>query len=652
MLGRFFRQGQSMSFRRAATIAVAVSIVALGAVAQPSGVPFPPPTPEPRDLAYPGVITLDVDASDVTRGIFRVRERIPVAAAGPLTLLYPEWHPGKHAPRGPINLLSGIEIRANGELVPWRRDPVNVYAFHVDVPAGVAALDLGFQFVSPTQTNQGRIAVTREMLNLQWEVALLYPAGHYAARIRVAPTLKLPAGWSFAVALDGAATTGDSTRFAATDLETLVDSPLFAGRYFRLVDLDPGAARPVRLNLFADRADLLAATEEQIAPHRNLVQQAYRLFGSQHYDHYDFLLALTDRMGGIGLEHHRSSENGVDGIYFTEWTRAASERDLLPHEMVHSWNGKFRRPADLWTPNYETPMRGSLLWVYEGLTQYYGVVLAARSGLWSAEQTRDALALTAATYQHRVGREWRSVADTTLDPILSARRPAPWRSWLRNEDYYSEGQLVWLDADTLIRERTNGRRSLDDFARAFFGIDDGSWVPVTYTFEDIVAALNAVLEHDWATFLRERLYEAGAEPPLDGVTRGGYRLVFKEERSAFQREAEAYSKNADFTYSIGLTFGENGNVTQVQWDGPAFNAGVTVGTQVVAVNGVTYGADALRRALTAAKTDAAPIELLLKNGDQYRTVAIAYRDGLRYPHLERDTAASDRLAAILAPRSR
>jgi predicted metalloprotease with PDZ domain len=641
-----------MSSRRSASIAATALLVVFAAAAQPRGVPFPAPTPEPRDVRYAGVIALDVDASDVTRGIFRVRERVPVAAAGPLTLLYPQWLPGKHAPRGAINLLSGIEIRANGALLPWRRDPVNVFAFHVDVPAGASALDLTFQFVSPTQTNQGRIAVTREMLNLQWEVALLYPAGHYASQIRLLPTLTLPAGWSFATALDGASTTGDRTRFAETDLETLVDSPLFAGKHYRRVDLDPGAARPVRLNLFADRPDLLEATDEQLEAHRRLIQQAYRVFGSQHYDHYDFLLALSDRMGGIGLEHHRSSENGVDGGYFTDWNRAASERDLLPHELTHSWNGKFRRPADLWTPNFETPMRGSLLWVYEGLTQYYGFVLAARSGLWSQQQTRDALALTAATYQHRVGREWRSVADTTLDPILSARRPAPWRSWLRNEDYYSEGLLVWLDADTLIRERTNGRRSLDDFARAFFGMSDGSWAPLTYTFEDVVAALNSVYAHDWATFLRERVEATGREAPLEGVARGGYRLVFKEERSEFQRDAEAYGRTAEFMYSLGLGFGESGNVTAVQWDGPAFNQGVTVGTQVVAVDGVAFGNEALRRAVTAAKADAAPLELLLKNGDQYRTITLAYRDGLRYAHLERDPGTSDRLAAVLAPRSR
>jgi predicted metalloprotease with PDZ domain len=623
-----------------------------GANAQPAAAPFPAPIAEPLDVAYPGAIELDVDASDVVRGIFRVRERLPVASAGPLTLLYPEWHPGKHDARGAIQLLAGLEVRANGEVVRWQRDPVNVYAFHVDVPAGASSLDLSFQFVSPTQTNQGRIVATREMLNLQWEAVLLYPAGHYASRIRVVPSLLLPEDWGFAVALDGASTQGTSTRFAETTLETLVDSPLFAGRYVRKVELDPGAARPVRLNLFADRPDQLAASTEQLEPHRNLVRQAYRLFGSQHYDHYDFLFALTDRMGGIGLEHHRSSENGVAGGYFADWDHSSSDRDLLAHEFVHSWNGKFRRPADLWTPNYETPMRGSLLWVYEGMTQYWGQVLSARSGMVTKQQAIDFLALTAATYQYRLGRQWRSLSDTTLDPILSARRPAPWRSWQRNEDYYSDALLVWLDADTLIRERTRGRGSLDDVARGFFGIDDGSWTPATYTFDDIVVAMNAVLPYDWATFLRQRIDAAPTEPPLDGVARGGYRLVFTEERSPYQRDSELYNKNADFTYSIGLSFGENGNVTQVQWDGPAFNQGVTVGTQVVAVNGVAFSADVLRRAITAAKEPAAPIELLLKTGDQYRTVMLEYRDGLRFPHLERIDGTPDRLGEILTPRER
>ena len=637
---------------RSAAVAAVLCLIALGAAAQPRGEPSPPPTPEPRDVPYDGVITLDVDASDVARGIFRVRERVPVAA-GPLTLLYPEWHPGKHAPRGPINLLSGIEIRANGVLLQWRRDPVNVYAFHVDVPAGASALDLTFQFVSPTQTNQGRVAVTREMLNLQWEVALLYPAGYYASRIRIVPSVKLPEGWKFAVALDGADTAGDTTRWAETNLETLVDSPLFAGMHYRLVDLAPGAARPVRLNIFADRPDQLAATDEQLVAHRNLVQQTYRVFGSQHYDHYDFLLALTDRMGGIGLEHHRSSENGVDGDYFTDWTRAASERDLLPHEMTHSWNGKFRRPADLWTPNYETPMRGSLLWVYEGLTQYYGYVLAARSGLWTAEQTRDALALTAATYAHRVGRQWRSVVDTTNDPILSARRAAPWASWLRNEDYYSEGLLVWLDADTLIRERTNGRRSLDDFARAFFGVGDGSWTPMTYTFDDVVAALNGVLAHDWASFLARAHLRSGhgAAPRWLDARRLSARVQRRAQRFSPRRRELRTLRG--FHVLAGATV----------WRERQYHRGL-VGRAGVQRGHHCRNASAGRERRVVRQRVAAPRDHGSNRPTRHRSsccCAMAIDIGrcrLRIetacviPQLERAAGTADRLTAILTPRSR
>jgi predicted metalloprotease with PDZ domain len=385
-----------------------------------------------------------------------------------------------------------------------------------------------------------------------------------------------------------------------------------------------------------------------------LVTQATRLFGSEHYDHYEFLFALSARMGEVGIEHQRSSENGVPPDYFTNWDSASSERGLLPHEMTHSWNGKFRRPADMWTPSYDAPMRGSLLWVYEGMTQYWGsTVLTARSGLWTRQEALDYIALTAATYQYRVGREWRPVSDTTLDPVLSSRRPAPWLSWQRNEDYYSEAMLIWFDADTLIRERTGSRRSLDDFARAFFGVRDGEWETAeTYTFEDIVAGLNNVYEYDWATFLRERIDVAPTEPPLDGIERGGYRLVFREERNEYQSDSESYNRNANFMYSIGLAFGENGNVNQVQWDGPAFNQGVTIGTQVVAVNDVAYSADVLRRAITDAKDSSEPIRLLLKNGDQYRTIELDYHEGLRYPHLERIRGTPDRIGAILSPRSR
>jgi predicted metalloprotease with PDZ domain len=636
---------------RAALAGLALALTGGVALAQINPAPMPPAIAAPGETAYPGTITLDVDVSDVTRGVFRVRETIPVAGAGQLTLLYPEWLPGNHGPRGPINHLAGLQITANGGPLPWRRDVVNVYAFHVDVPEDVSWIEAQFHFLSPTAVNQGRIVATPELLNLQWNTVVLYPAGYAASRIRVAPSVRLPEGWRFATALDGAATQGASTRFAETSLETLIDSPMFAGRHYRQVDLDPGGRSRVTLNIFADRPDQLDATEEQLRPHRELVRQADRLFGARPFDHYDFLFALSGRMSGIGLEHHRSSENGVGGGYFTDWDKALDDRDLLPHEYVHSWNGKFRRPADLWTADYNAPMRDSLLWVYEGQTQYWGQVLAARSGLWRRQDALDALAHTAATFEARVGRAWRPLQDTTNDPILSQRRPQPWRSWQRGEDYYSEGLLIWLDADTLIRERTGNRRSLDDFARRFFGQRDGTWTPTTYTFEDVVAALNAVAPYDWAAFLRERLDAAGGAAPLDGVTRGGWRLVYTDERTNYFRQYEANNDLADFMFSIGAVFDKSNNVTQVQWDGPAFNQGLTVGSQAIAVNGTAFSADALRRAITAARETTTPIELLVKTGDQYRTLAIDYHGGLRYPRFERIAGTPDRLSAILRPRT-
>ncbi|HEY6578189.1 MAG TPA: hypothetical protein VIY09_02620, partial [Rhizomicrobium sp.] len=365
----------------------------------------------------------------------------------------------------------------------------------------------------------------------------------------------------------------------------------------------------------------------------------------------DFLLGLSKVMTGIGLEHHRSSEDGTTADYFKDWGKTFAGRDLLSHEYTHSWNGKFRRPADLWTPNFNVAMRDSLLWVYEGQTQYWGTVLAARSGLWTKQQALDALAADAATFANRAGLEWRPLQDTTNDPITTMRRPIPWRSWQRSEDYYGQGELIWLDADTLIRAKTGGKKSLDDFARAFFGVDNGSYVTLTYTFDDIVRALNGVLPYNWAGFLRTRLDSVGAPAPLDGIARGGYRLVYAEKPSGFTESNEHVRKITDLLYSIGVIVDDKdkGSVSEVLWGSPAFHAGVTVGNQIVAVNGVAYEPDALKDAITAAKGNSAPIQLLLKRGDRYTTIAVNYHGGLRYPHLERIQGTPALLDDLLAP---
>jgi predicted metalloprotease with PDZ domain len=613
-----------------------------------------PVVPEPRDIDYPGVVELRVDATDLDRRIVRVHQTLPVGAPGPLTLLYPRWLPGNHSTTGPIEMLAGLQVRTDaGTRLPWRRDAIMTHAFHVDVPPDTAQLELEFDFLTPVSAEQGRVVITRDLLGLQWEKALLYPAGHYASRIPYAASVRLPAGWAYATSLRGGVREGDVVRFGTTSLERLVDSPLWAGAHHREIDVGADPRRPVRLQVFADRPAELVTTAEQVDAHRRLVSETLALFGTRHYREYDFLLAISQQFGRIGLEHLESSENAVVPGYFTDPNGVnAPRRDLLPHEFVHSWNGKYRRPADLWTPSYEVPMRTSLLWVYEGLTKYWGMVIAARSGLWSQEFTRAALAHHAAANElSRPGRAWRNLQDTTHQPVILYRGSQPYASWQRGADYYTEGALLWLDVDTRIREATRGGRSLDDFARAFFGREDGRMETSTYTYADVVAALTAIAPVEWDGWLRERLEGHGPGAPLQGLERGGWRLVYGDTPSEFTRLTDAGLELDSFLYSIGLSVQRTGRIAEVTWDGPAFDAGLAPGMQLIAVNGRAYTSAVLREAITNAKSDAAaPLELLVRRGDLYQTVALDYRDGLRYPRLERLEGADDRLGAVLKPR--
>jgi predicted metalloprotease with PDZ domain len=602
--------------------------------------------PAPRDIAYPGMMTIDVDATDVERAILKVKQVIPVARSGPMTLLFSKWLPGKHAPRGEIEKLAGLKISANGTTLAWRHDNLDVYAFHIDIPSGVRQLDIAFDFVSATQADQGRIVITPAMMNLQFEMVSLYPAGYFTRRIPVRATVTYPDGWKAASGLPSRAT-GSTYAYETTDYETLVDSPVFAGRHFRQEQLAPR----VRLNIVADDAANLAATPAQIDAHKRLVDQALKLFGSQQYDRYEFLLALTKQMGGIGLEHHRSSENGVNPEYFTEWDKGPGRRGLLSHEFTHSWNGKFRRPAGNWTPNFNTPMNDDLLWIYEGQTQMWGYVLAARSGLFTKQETLDALAAVVASLDIRRGRDWRPLRDTTNDPVITARRPKGWVSWQRSEDYYNEGMLIWLEADAIIREKTGGARGLDDFARIFFKGRDGDWGTSTYEFNDVVAALNSVVASDWSTFLTQRLRETAKGAPLNGFTKGGYKLTYGETPTGAVKDAERTGESVDLVYSLGLTVAKGGKISQVIWDSPAFDKGIAVDDEIVAVNNRAYSGEGIRTAITDAKDSKSPIRLLVKSGDRYRDVAIDYRGGLRYPRFEKIGAGEGSLDKLLSPRS-
>ncbi len=618
---------------------------------QPQPLPYPPAIPTPQDITWPGSIALSVDIGDVARHVIKVHETIPVQKAGDLALLYPEWVPGDHGPTGPLADVADLVIKSGDHVIDWTRDTVNVHAFHVTVPQGAHSLDVSFEYLSPASPKEGRVEMTPEMIDLAWNTVVLYPAGVFSRGITFVPTLTYAPGWHYATALDTAKASPGHVEFKPTTLNTLVDSPLYAGLYGRRINLTPGAKVPVHLNIFADRPEDLLATGDQVAKHRALVEQAVKLFGAQHYTHYDFLFALSDELGGVGLEHHQSSEDGVDRGYFTEWDDKTADRDLLPHEYTHSWNGKFRRPADLWTPEFNVPMRDSLLWVYEGQTQFWGQILAARSGLWSHQEALDAIAVDADSMQNAIGREWRPLQDTTNDPIINERRPQSWHSWERQEDYYTEGLLIWLDADTLIRQKTNNQKSLNDFAHAFFGMNDGSYVTLPYTFDDIVKTLNTVYPYDWATFLRTRLDRKGDGAPLDGITRGGYKLVYTDTPSAYQKSEDGKRKFHDYSDSIGLNLGGDGNtISGVIWNSPAWKAGLMKGGKIIAIDGLAFdGGDDLSSAIKTAQRLETPIELLLQYGNHFRTVQILYTGGLRYPHLERVPGTPALLDDILTP---
>jgi predicted metalloprotease with PDZ domain len=630
-------------------LAVAMTLTAGAAVAQQE---YTDNVPPPQDTKYPGTVTLHVDASDTVQGIFRVRETIPVKP-GALTLLYPQWIPGDHSPTGPINMLAGLKLTANGKALAWKRDKYNVYAFHLDVPEGVSSIDAEFQYLSG-RTDADGFEITDRMMDMEWSKVSLYPAGFYTRGITYAPSMTLPHGWQLGTALETASQSGDTVTFKPVTFNNLVDSPVYAGQYFKRVDLNPGGDAPVYLDVVADAPKYLEITPDQLKAHRALVTQATKLFGSHHYDHYDFLFSLSDQLAGNGTEHHQSSENGLDADYFTNWKEAAPGRDLLAHEYTHSWNGKFRRPADLWTPNFNVPMGDSLLWVYEGQTEYWGFVLTARSGMWSAQQFRDALAMTAANYdRNRPGFQWRTLEDTTNDPTAARRSGLPYRSWQMSEEYYSGGQMMWLEVDAKLRALTHDKRSLDDFARAFFGVDNGSYVTKTYTFDDVVAALNGVAPYDWASFLHDRV--AVLNPPLqDGLAATGWKLVYTDKPSDYEDQYNGRSQPSrhlyNFTWSIGLTMNDKGQINDVRWGGPAFKAGVSTGATLMAVNGQDYSKDVLTDAIAAAKNSKALIQLLLKYQGGVRTVSVDYHEGLQYPHLVRVEGTPDYLSEIIAPR--
>ncbi|MEZ5742225.1 MAG: peptidase M61 [Sphingomonadaceae bacterium] len=640
-----------MTFKRLALpLALSFACLASAASAQlPEPTPMPTAAiPAPVDAAWPGgVIDLDIDARDLDRRIFRVTQTFPlVPGTRRLTLLYPEWLPGNHAPRGPIASIAELTFTAGGRRLEWRRDPLDVYAFHVEVPDGAREVVAHFVHTSPLAKDEGRITMTPEMLNLQWEKMTLYPAGHYVSRIAVRPSVTFPEGWTIYTALDGASANQLRVSWAQTDYETLVDSPIFAGAYARRWDL----GNSVKLDVVADSPGLLVLRDDNLKELSALSHEAERVFGKPPFEKYDFLVALSDRIGGIGLEHLKSSENQLEPLNFLQWDQFDWDRNVLAHELVHAWNGKYRRPARLWTPDYRTPMQDDLLWVYEGQTQFWGWVLAARSGTQDKETVLAMIADRAGFYTDLPGRQWRSVVDTTLDPIVGARKPKPYTSLHRGEDYYNEGALLWLEADQLIRRETGGAKGLDDFARAFFAHRDDGRVR-RYEFDEVVATLNAVHPHDWAAFLKQRFEGVGQPAPLAGIEAAGYRLVWRTTPNAYTKARMEHVKQLNLNHSLGLALAGDGDVTDVRWGSPAFEAGIVTGTTIVAVDGYAFSTERIQRAISRAAADRKPIELILRKGDRFSTVRLAYYDDLRWPWLEPVSPGREAgLDRLLAPR--
>jgi predicted metalloprotease with PDZ domain len=592
-----------------------------------------------------------VDITDAPRKILHAHLSIPVQP-GPLTLVYPKWIPGEHGPTGPINDLAGMIFTANGQTLAWQRDDVDMFAFHLKVPAEATLLNCTLDFLAtapPTGFSAGA-STSANLAMVSWNEMLIYPVGKPASEIRFEPAIKVPESWKFATALTRSSSEGAITRFQAVSLNTLVDSPLLAGKFFKEIPLAENVTPKHYLDLVGDAPEDLNISAERVTAFSNLIAETGALYASRHYESYHFLVTLSDQVAHFGLEHHQSSDDRMDARTFLDEDLNLLAGSLLPHEFTHSWNGKYRRPAGLVTSDFQHPMKGELLWVYEGLTEYLGDVLAARSGIWTPEQYRSFLAASAAELDHRPGRTWRDLQDTaTAAQILYAANDE-WDNWRRSVDYYPEGELIWLDVDTTIRKLSGGKKSLNNFCARFLG-SGGDTLPkvITYTFDELVNNLNATQSYDWATFLNERLTSKGPHAPLEGVANGGYRIEYTDQSNEFIRAAESKGRGVNAWYSLGLLTGADNIISDVLMGSPAFHAGLGPGMKLVAVNGRRVTDEVLRQAIRDSKNRRDPIELIIDHDGFVKVMKIDYHGGERYPHLARVSGAPAFLDDILKP---
>ncbi len=602
-------------------------------------------------------VRLRVDLSEAGRRIVHATLSIPVSS-GEVTLLYPKWIPGEHGPTGPIVNLAGLRVSTNGKPVPWKRDEVEMYAFHVRAPEGARTLDvsLDFLFSGDEVGFTSGASATAKLAVLNWNQVLLYPAGIPLEDLTYEATLQIPAGWKYGTALPVASESGSRIEFRPVSLVTLIDSPVSTGEFFRTVTLAPEVSPRHVIHLVADSREAVEMSPELQEHYSNLVREALALFGAHHYREYHFLYTLSDHVPSFGLEHHESSDDRVKERTLLDEDQRLRSADLLSHEFVHSWNGKYRRPADLTTPSYEVPMRTDLLWVYEGLTQYLGWVLAARSGLVTPDQARDQLADVAAELDNEPGRTWRPLLDTAISAQFLYGSETPWSSWRRGVDFYDESLLLWLEADGIIRSGTHGDRSLDDFCRLFHGGQSTGPAVKPYTFDDVVAAMNTTYPHDWRAFFTERVFRVQPHAPLGGITHGGWKLSYVDSLPAYRKSMEHARKRVDLHYSLGLYLSDEspneGAILDLPPGTPGAKAGLSPGMKVIAVNAKHYSPEVIREAIRAAAKTRKPIEILAKNGEYYATYRVAYTGGERYPKLIRAAGGSDLVGQDLAPLTR
>ena len=605
-------------------------------------------------VAQTAPITLSVDLNDAPRKILHAMEVMPVTG-GPLTVVYPKWIPGEHGPTGPIENMTGFFITANGQPVKWERDKVDMFAYHLTVPQGVTKLEMKIDFLASSSLSgfSAGGSTSENLALLSWNTLLVYPADTNAIDVMFTPSITIPAGWQFGTALDKDGGSGQSTTFKTVSLEQLIDSPVLAGRYFREIPLAPEITPKHYLDMAADGPEEIDLSKEHIADFDRLVRETGALYKSRHYGSYHFLVTLSNEVAHFGLEHHQSSDDRVTATTFTDDREFVLDGLLLPHEFTHSWNGKYRRPAGLATSNYQKPMEGDLLWVYEGLTEYLGDVLAARCGIWTPDQYKQRLSTIAAEYDNRPGRTWRDIQDTATSAQIFYDDASGWDNWRLNVDYYDEGELIWLDVDTTIRKMTGGKKSLDDFVAKFHGLGGNTGPKVVpYTFEDVVAGLNGVVANDWTTFLRSRLDSNAYQAPLGGLENGGYKLAYSDKPNAWSAMADAQSETFNFWYSIGLHAGRSGTVSDVLKGGVADKAGFGPGMKIIAVNGRGYTSDVLKAAIHDATGSGPSIELIVENTGFYKVIKLDYHGGERYPQLERVSSIPDRLGDILKPEAK